>query len=102
MCAGPGLCEPGTITGTVRSDRRTKRLVANLRPGDIALIDHVDLDRVAAESLVAARVAAVLNARPSISGPLPQPRPRAARRAGVPLLDDLGDDVFRLVRDGDR
>src|SRR5690606_39277571 len=49
--------EPGVLTGTVRLDRRTKRLVGRLRPGEIAVIDHVDLDRVAAEALVAAGVA---------------------------------------------
>src|SRR5512138_514746 len=63
--------EPGMITGTARTDRRTKRLVGRLRPGDIAVIDHVDLDRVAADSLVVAGVAAVLNAQPSISGRYP-------------------------------
>jgi uncharacterized membrane-anchored protein len=56
--------EPGVITGTARLDRRTKRLVGRLRAGDVAVIDHVDLDRVAADSLVAVGVAAVLNAKP--------------------------------------
>jgi len=63
--------DPGQLTGTARLDRRTKRLVGRLRPGDIAVIDHVDLDRVAADSLVAAGVKAGLNAKPSISGRYP-------------------------------
>src|SRR3712207_9208165 len=63
--------EPGAVSGTARLDRRTKRLVGRLRPGDIAVIDHVDIDRVAADSLVAVGVAAVLNAKPSISGRYP-------------------------------
>ncbi len=92
--------EPGVRTGTVRLDRRTKRLVGRLRPGEIAVIDHVDLDRVAAEALVAAGVAAVLNARPSISGRYPNAGPEVLLRAGIPLIDDLGEELFQALRDG--
>lgn len=93
--------DPGMITGTVRLDRRTKRLVGRLRPGDVALIDHVDLDRVAADSLVASGVAAVINAKPSISGRYPNLGPEVLIDAGIPLIDELGDDVFQHVREGD-
>ena len=64
---------PG-VSGVARLDRRTARLAGRLNPGDIAVIDHVDLDRVTAETLVAARPAAVVNAQPSHLGPLPEPR----------------------------
>ena len=94
--------EPGSIVGTARLDRRTKRLVGRLRPGDIAVIDHVDLDRVAADSLVAVGVAAVLNAKPSVSGRYPNLGPEVLISAGIPLLDDLGESVFEQVREGDR
>ena len=93
--------EPGVVTGTVRLDRRTKRLVGRLRPGEIAVIDHVDLDRVAADSLVAVGVAAVLNAKPSISGRYPNLGPEVLVQAGVPLLDDLGEALFERLREGD-
>jgi uncharacterized membrane-anchored protein len=93
--------EPGQLTGIVRLDRRTKRLVGRLRPGDIAIIDHVDLDRVAADSLVAAGVSAVLNAKPSVSGRYPNLGPEVLIQAGVPLLDDFGDDLFEKLREGD-
>ncbi|WP_213455312.1 putative cytokinetic ring protein SteA [Rhizomonospora bruguierae] len=93
--------EPGTIAGVVRLDRRTKRLVGRLRPGDIAVIDHVDLDRVAADSLVAVGVGAVLNAKPSISGRYPNLGPEVLVQAGVPLLDNLGEEVFQQLREGD-
>ena len=66
----------------VRSGRRTKLLVKHLVRGDIALIDHLDIDRVSAEELIAAGVVAVLNCRASSSGHLPEPRPAAARRGG--------------------
>jgi uncharacterized membrane-anchored protein len=93
--------EPGIVAGVVRLDRRTKRLVGRLRPGDIAVIDHVDLDRVAADSLVAAEVAAVLNAKPSISGRYPNLGPEVLIRAGIPLVDDIGDGLFQQLREGD-
>jgi uncharacterized membrane-anchored protein len=77
---------PG-VTGTVRLDRRTKHLTKRLRPGDIAVIDHLDIDRVSAEALVACRVAAVINVAPSISGRYPNLGPEILVGAGVPLLD---------------
>jgi Uncharacterized membrane-anchored protein conserved in bacteria len=88
------------ITGPVRLDRRTKRLVGRVRPGDIAVIDHVDLDRVAADSLVAVGVVAVLNAKPSISGRYPNLGPEVLIAAGVPLLDNLGEGLFEALREG--
>lgn len=94
--------EPGPVSGPVRLDRRTKRLATRLRPGDIAVIDHVDLDRVAADSLVAAGVAAVLNAKPSISGRYPNLGPEVLVQAGIPLVDDLGEELFQAVREGEQ
>jgi uncharacterized membrane-anchored protein len=94
--------DPAEIVGPARVDRRTKRLAGRLRPGDVALIDHLDLDRVAAETLVAARVRAVVNAKPSISGRYPNLGPELLIQAGIPLVDAVGEDAFRHVRDGDR
>jgi uncharacterized membrane-anchored protein len=89
------------IAGAVRLDRRTKRLVGRLRPGDIAVIDHVDLDRVAADSLVALGVAAVLNAKPSVSGRYPNLGPEVLIQAGIPLVDDLGEELFDRLHEGE-
>ncbi|HLL68764.1 MAG TPA: putative cytokinetic ring protein SteA [Micromonosporaceae bacterium] len=94
--------EPGLISGAVRLDRRTKRLAGRLRPGEVAVIDHVDLDRLAADSLVAAGVVAVLNAKPSVSGRYPNLGPQLLVEAGIPLIDDLGEDLFDRLRDGDQ
>src|SRR5659263_436653 len=88
--------EPG-IAGTVRVDPRTKSLTKRLRPGDIAVIDHLDLDRVSAEALAACRPAAVLNAARSPSGRYPNLGPEILVGAGIPLVDDLGPDVFTLT-----
>src|SRR3954447_20297003 len=93
--------DPDAVTGTARLDRRTKRLAGRLRPGDIAVIDHVDIDRVAADSLVAVGVSAVLNAKPSISGRYPNLGPEVLIQAGIVLVDDLGEDVFERVSEGD-
>jgi uncharacterized membrane-anchored protein len=82
-------------------DARTKRLVQRAQPGDIAVIDHEDLDRVSAESLVDAGVAGVVNAARSISGRYPNLGPLTLVRAGVPLIDTTGPLLLRKVREGD-
>src|SRR5829696_6231255 len=91
--------EPG-VAGTARLDRRTKNLTKRLRPGDIAVIDHVDIDRVSADSLVSCKVAAVVNASPSISGRYPNLGPGILAEAGIPLLDGVGKDVFTALKEG--
>jgi len=91
---------PGTI-GVARLDRRTKNLTKRIKPGEIAVIDHVDIDRVSADHLVTCRVAAVINAAPSTSGRYPNLGPEILLAAGIPLLDGVGDTVFGEVRDGD-
>jgi len=92
----------GTLTGTARIDRRTKDLVKRLQPGDIAVINHRDLDRVAAEGLVGAGVAAVVNAGESISGRYPNGGPIRVVQAGIPLVDRAGEDVLDRLREGEQ
>ena len=92
---------PGT-RGVARLDRRTKRLTTRLQPGDIAIIDHVDIDRVSADALVNCKVAAVVNAAISTSGRYPNLGPEILLAAGVPLLDSVGGEVFGAVRDGEQ
>jgi uncharacterized membrane-anchored protein len=90
-----------TVRGVARVDRRTKDLAKRIGRGEIAVIDHRDIDRVAAESLVAAGVAAVVNASPSISGRYPNGGPIRIVEAEIPLLDAVGESVMTQVRDGD-
>ncbi len=92
--------EPHEVWGPVRVDARTKNLTKRLRPGDIAVIDHRDIDRVSAEALVALRPTAVVNAAKSISGRYPNLGPQILLAAGVPLLDDVGSAVMRAVKEG--
>ncbi len=90
----------GRLVGTARLDRRTKRLCGRLEPGDVAIIDHVDLDRVAADALVATGVVAVINAATSISGRYPNLGPEILVKNGIILIDEVGDEIFDLVREG--
>jgi uncharacterized membrane-anchored protein len=90
---------PGVIA-TARLDRRTKTLASRLRPGDIAIIDHADLDLTGADALIGRQVAAVVNAARSISGRYPNRGPQLLIEAGIPLIDDVGPEVFDRVREG--
>lgn len=92
---------PG-LTGTARLGRRTTVLVRRLKPGDIAVIDHVDLDQASAQRLVDARVAAVVNVSPSTSGRYPNLGPQVLVDAGIPLVDCAEGPVFSRLRDGEQ
>lgn len=90
---------PGVV-GTARLDRRTNSLVRRLRPGDVAVIDHLDLDRASAEALVDCGVVGVVNAAPFISGRYPNLGPELLAKSGVQLIDNVGAEVFAKVHDG--
>ncbi|MGN9840551.1 putative cytokinetic ring protein SteA [Nonomuraea sp. H19] len=91
---------PG-ITAVARIDRRTKRLTKRLQPGEIAIIDHVDVDRVSAEALVACGAAAVVNVATGISGRYPNLGPQILIEAGVPFVDNASQELFERIKDGD-
>ena len=108
--AGDGDGALRTVDGEVRSDavlaparvdRRTKTLLGRVQPGEVAVIDHEDLDRIAAEGLIRASVGAVVNASRSISGRYPNMGPLLLAAAGIPLLDHVGPQVMDAVREGD-
>ena len=92
--------EPGV--SSVRVDRRTKNLTKRLQPGEIAIIDHEDIDRVSADALVSCRPAAVVNASRSMSGRYPNQGPELILAAGIPLIDNVGEDILAAVHEGDR
>jgi uncharacterized membrane-anchored protein len=89
------------FTGRARIDRRTKNLVKRLGPDDIAIIDHLDLDRISAEELLESDVRVVFNVSPSTSGSYPNAGPLALVRGGVRLIDAPGAPLFDEVRDGE-
>ncbi len=95
-----GAAAGEAIHGTARLGRRTKDLVKRLRPGDVAVIDHLNIDRIAAEELIATGVGAVINAAPSSDGRYPNAGPLLLVREGVVLIDAVDADPFELLEDG--
>ncbi|MDO4613566.1 MAG: putative cytokinetic ring protein SteA [Actinomycetaceae bacterium] len=79
-----------------RVDRKTKNLTRRLEAGDVAVINHADIDRVAAEALVACQPVAVLNAAASTSGRYPNQGPSIITDAGITLIDNLGTEIMAL------
>jgi uncharacterized membrane-anchored protein len=98
---GAGQAIGRTVAGPVRAGRRTKLLVKHLTRGDVALIDHLDIDRVSAEELIAAEAVAVLNTRSSSGGSYPNMGPQLLVEAGIVLVDLRDDSLFDLVSEGD-
>jgi uncharacterized membrane-anchored protein len=96
-----GASAEEAIRGTARLGRRTKDLVKRLRPGDVAVVDHVNIDRIAAEELIATGVRAVVNASSSSDGRYPNAGPLLLVRSGVTLIDAAGADPFELLGDGE-
>jgi uncharacterized membrane-anchored protein len=87
--------------GRARLGKRTKDLVKRLRPGDVAVIDHRDIDRMAAEDLIETGVKAVVNAAPSTTGRYPNAGPLLLARAGIQLVDAPEARLFESLSDGD-
>jgi uncharacterized membrane-anchored protein len=96
--AGP---RPG-VTGTARVDRDIDRLLRRVGPGDVVILDALDLDRITADALVEADVAVVVNASTSISGRYPNLGPEVLVASHILLIDDAGPEVFKKVKDGAR
>jgi uncharacterized membrane-anchored protein len=92
--------EPPGIVAVARVDRRTKNITKRLNPGEMAIIDHADLDRVSAEELINRKVIAVVNCSKSITGRYPNLGPHLLLEAGIPVVDDCGTDVLTRVPDG--
>jgi len=90
-----------TVAGPVRLGRRTKLLVKHLLRGEVAVIDHLDIDRVSAEELIAAGAVAVLNCSPSSGGSYPNLGPQLLVEAGILLVDLPEDSLFEVLSDGD-
>ena len=89
------------VWGKARLGRRTKELVPQLKPKEIAVIAHEDIDAMGALGLIEAQVAAVINACCSITGRYPNQGPKLLAEAGVLQLDNVGEGIFAEVRDGD-
>jgi len=91
----------GVASGTARLGRRTKELVKRLGPGEVAVVDHLNIDRIAAEELIGTGVRAVINASESTDGRYPNAGPLLLARAGVLLVDVADANPFELLADGE-
>ena len=89
------------IKAPIKIDRKTKNLAKRLRPGEMAVINHRDIDEVAADSLVEKKVKVVINADLSISGKYPNKGPHLLCEKGVLIIDNVGREIFELLKDDD-
>jgi uncharacterized membrane-anchored protein len=101
LLARSGPARPG-VSGIGRVDRRTGELLRRVNRGDIVVLDQVDLDRATADALVAAEVAGVVNASPSISGRFPNLGPEIVVAAGIVLVDGVGPEILRVIKEGSK
>jgi uncharacterized membrane-anchored protein len=90
------------IRGVARKDKKTKNLIKRLQPGEIAVIDHENIDEIAAQALIAKKIKAVINANLSIGGKYPNKGPLLLAEAGIELIDHCGKEVFQQIQEGDR
>lgn len=87
--------------GNISIDKRTKDLAKRIKPNEIALIDHKDIDEVAANSLVDAKIKAIINLGPSISGKYPNKGPDILLDNGIFIVDALDIDLMNILSEGD-
>ncbi|MBR4748173.1 MAG: hypothetical protein IK083_01190 [Abditibacteriota bacterium] len=90
------------ISGTLRLDKRTKRLAKRLKKNEIALIDHTDLDSTAALMLVEAQAACIINVARSSSGRYPNLGPLKLLEHDIPLIDNADPAAFDILHEGDK
>jgi uncharacterized membrane-anchored protein len=98
------------LRGPIRLGKRTKELTGRLAPGSVVVLDHADLDTVAARSLLRTKPAAILNNQPFVTGRYPNRGPGLLLEAGIPLFDlappeetagKRSTDLFALLTEGE-
>jgi uncharacterized membrane-anchored protein len=89
-------CSP-TCISAVAADRKTKQLCKRIQPYQIALLDHADVDEVAANSLLEARVQAVVNLSPFLTGAYPAEGAKRLLQAGVPLFEVVSGEAAGFI-----
>lgn len=87
-----------TIISTLVADYKTKQLCRRVQPGQVALLHHADVDEIAALSLLEAKVKAVINTLPFLSGSFPATGAKRLLEAGIPLYEVKAGDVERLMQ----
>ncbi|MEG0249933.1 MAG: putative cytokinetic ring protein SteA [Peptostreptococcus sp.] len=89
------------VEAKLRKDRKTKKLAKRIMAGEIAVINHVDIDEVAAKSLVEAKIKLVINAAESISGRYPNAGPNILVKENILIIDNVGEETFDSLEEGD-
>lgn len=89
------------IKGIVKIDKKTKKLANRLKPKDIALISHRDLDEVAAVSLAESKISCVINTERTISGRYPNRGPAILVEKNIPIFEVEYEENLDLLNDGD-
>lgn len=90
------------VRGPVRCGHSTKQMIASLRPGDIAVISHTDIDELAARGLIEQRVRAVINCEVSFTGEYEARGARLLLDTGIPLYDcAAGTDLISELSNGE-
>ena len=89
------------VEGKLKKDKKTKKLAKRINAGEIALINHIDLDEVAAKSLVEAKIRLVINAAESISGRYPNVGPSILMKENILIIDNIGMEAFDILNEDD-
>lgn len=89
------------IKGMLKKDKKTKNLTKRLEYGDIALIDHKDLDEVAALSLVESKIKCLINMSETISGRYPNQGPSILLEANIPIFEVKEENIYNQIVEGD-
>ncbi|CEN79896.1 putative cytokinetic ring protein SteA [Paraclostridium sordellii] len=88
------------VEAPIKVDRKTKRLAKRLTGGEIAVINHKDIDEVAANSLVEGKIKLVINASQSISGRYPNKGPGILVDKNILIVDNIGEGLFNDLEEG--
>ncbi len=77
----------GPIIGIAVVGRNTKQVLRKAKPQQILVLDHRDLDEMAAMSIIELKCMAVINSASSMSGDYPSKGPLLLLEAGIPILE---------------
>lgn len=81
-------------------DSKTKRLLTRIKPYQVAVIMHQDIDEIAANGLIEKRVKKVINFSPSITNKYPSLGLKKLLEAKVAVYDVQGNnEIFNLLSD---
>ncbi len=85
-----GMIFPKTnkqIKGTYLSDNKTKQLLTRIKQNQIAVINHTDLDQIAADGLIEKKVKAIINFSNTLTGKYPTVGLKKVLKAKIPVFD---------------